>query len=370
MIHKKITFLLILIPNLCLILPVINVYADEFKFVVISDTQGSDGNGVNSAILEEIVQETIDEQADFVLVSGDLVDGTIGQSSLESQLLHWRDVMQPVYDANIGVYPVRGNHDSGDKSVWDGVFSGAYILPDNGPVDENNVTYSFIHENTLIIGLDQYTNPHRINQTWLQEQLLSNSQPHVFVFGHEPAFKLKHDDCLDDYPNQRDSFWASLVESGARTYFCGHDHCYDHARIDDGDGNSNNDIHQIITVSGGELFYDGIYDGNNTKWRPLQIDHEDIHQGRQGYMLVEVEGPNATLYWKYRSAPNSFEVGDIFSYTTTPVSAPNINFTDPNLQAAVEDQLGITEPNTDDILSLTFLDVNSKGITDLEGLEY
>lgn len=28
-----------------------------------------------------------------------------------------------------------------------------------------------------------------------------------FVFGHEPAFKAFHTDCLDDYVIERDTFW-------------------------------------------------------------------------------------------------------------------------------------------------------------------
>ena len=52
--------------------------------------------------------------------------------------------MQPVYDAGIGVYPCRGNHDAIgvkpsvdptgalSKEGWNNVFTGPYALPGNG----------------------------------------------------------------------------------------------------------------------------------------------------------------------------------------------------------------------------------------------
>jgi len=39
--------------------------------------------------------------------------------------------------------------------------------------------------------------------------------------------------------------------SGARAYLCGHDHGYAHARIDDGDGDYSNDVHQFVVGTAG-----------------------------------------------------------------------------------------------------------------------
>lgn len=358
-----------LIAIIIMILPGL-ASAQLVRFIVTSDTQGGDGNGVNSAMLGEIAWAAIDEGVDFVLAAGDLVDGTPGQGSFKSQLIHWRDIMQPVYDAGIGVYPIRGNHDYGAKADWNDVFSGSYALPSNGPTGEENITYSFTYENVFVVGLDEYINPHRVNQSWLDGQFALNSLPHVFVFGHEPAFKLFHDDCLDDYPSDRDVFWNSLKTEGARVYFCGHDHSYDHTRIDDHDGNVNNDLHQFIGLGGGEIFYNGrVYDGDNGSWTPMRIYHENLTQGTQGYILVEVDGPNATISWKHRSDPCVFEVGDVFTYSTE-ADASLIDFYDDNLRATIAIELGVGEPNSDDILGLISLDANDSGADDLGGLEY
>lgn len=146
----------------------------------------------------------------------------------------------------------------------------------------------------------------------MDTQFASNVQPHVFVFGHEPAFAVLHEDCLDDYPSDRNAFWNSIKDEGGRVYFCGHDHMYNHARIDDGDGNPANDLHQfVIGTSGTSLYdWDGLYDGNNDPWTPQLVRHEEEY----GYTLVEINDSSVTLTWKRRVAPGVYGRGDWFAY--------------------------------------------------------
>jgi hypothetical protein len=254
--------------------------------------------------------------------------------------------MQPVYDAGIPLYVCRGNHEVGD--MWDAEpgelpnptdnYSRRWVnvfgndtrpevqLPGNGPVDGKYMTYSATHENGVVIVLDQYKGmhhrlAHQLDQTWLDFQLRGHTQPHVFVFGHEPAFRTLHVDCLDMYPARRDAFWASLKAAGARTYFCGHDHFYDHARIDDGDGNADNDIHQFIVGTAGAPTYwwEPPYDGNNGDFTIEQVYHSE----RYGYVLVGVEGLEVSVTWMQRQdnnpyVPGVYEAGDVWSYSVAP----------------------------------------------------
>ncbi len=287
------------------------------RFVVFGDTVGGD-QGVNTIILSELVQATLAEDADFVLVAGDLADGNHPQP----QLTHWRDIMQPLYNAGIGVYPVRGNHDSSfSKTVWDAVFSGTYALPGNGPSGETNITYSFTYGNVLVIALDEFVNLDRINQAWLDAQLAANTRPHVFAFGHLPAFSVRHTNTLASHPTDRDIFWNRLAAAGVRVYFAGHDHFYNHARLDDGDGNPADDAHQFVGGTGGEELYtwDGIYRGNTGSWMPKRVYYESDY----GYTLVEVDGLQATLTWKHRVSPGVYQAtGDVFSYAVIPLIKP------------------------------------------------
>ena len=47
-----------------------------------------------------------------------------------------------------------------------------------------------------------------------------------------------------------------------------------------------------------------------------------------------------------------------------------VRFADPNLKAAVEKQLGVREPTAADMLKLTELAANERGIVELTGLEH
>jgi hypothetical protein len=171
----------------------------------------------------------------------------------------------------------------------------------------------------------KYDLAHTINQQWLDAQLAGNTQPHVFVFGHEPAFRALHTDCLDAYPERRDAFWASLKSAGGRTYFCCHDHYYDHARVDDGDGNPDNDVHQFIVATAGAPLYTWTppYNGNNSSFTIEQLYHAERH----GYLLVEVNDLVVTTTWVERRddcppAPAIYVPADTWRYEVPPKTRP------------------------------------------------
>ena len=291
----------------------------SWKFIVTGDSRGDD-NGVNTVILGELAAEVVKKQVDFVLFSGDLVNGQGDQAALESQLKTWQDTMQPVYDAGIGVYVVRGNHDLGDPPgvmAWNNVFKDGFSLPANGPAGEKNLTYSVRHKNAFIVGVDEYVRPgytelHQVNQEWLESQFAANTEPHVFVFGHEPAFKTKHKDCLDDYVAERDMFWGSIEKAGGRIYFCSHDHFYNHTRLDD-DGDPNNDIHQYIIGTAGAPLYDWQrdYDGENSGYTVKGI----YHSKEYGYCLVKIDGLDVTVTWMERVGAGKYKAREVWSYT-------------------------------------------------------
>ncbi|MCU0662550.1 MAG: metallophosphoesterase [Myxococcota bacterium] len=277
-----------------------------WKFIVIGDSRGSD-NGVNTAAWGHLVTAIVSEEADFILFSGDLT--TAGQAS---ELEQWKTTSKPLYDAGMGVYAVRGNHDDSSLSTWNDAFSGDAQFPQNGPSDQKNLTYSVTHKNVFFAAIENYSADTEVPQAWLDVELAANTAPHVFVFGHEPAFAADHADTLDDHPGARDQFWESLKAAGARTYFCGHDHFYDHARIGDGDGNDANDLHQFIVGTAGAPFYDfdGGYPGNNGDYDPVQEHFSDQY----GYVLVLIDGLKVSLVFKERNG-DVYEEVDSFEYT-------------------------------------------------------
>ncbi len=319
--NRKAIFVRYAAAALCaaLLLTACNLQEEKtVRFIVMGDSRGSFGDtaSINEKILAEMADAVLDEDVDFVFFTGDLVWGYASKGTLQEQLRAWLSIMQPVYDAGIPVYTIRGNHemaqDTASGGAWNEVFTGPYALPVNGPDGEKGLTYSFTYKNIFVAALDNYVNEHRVNQTWLDAQLAANEQPHVFVVGHEPAFKAYHEDCLDDYPAQRDVFWESIKAAGGRVYLTGHDHFYDHIRLDNGDGMPGNDLHQIIVGgSGATLYEDPEYDGDNSLWTPKQVYHEQAF----GYVLVEVRGKLVKTIWKHRTEPGVYRPGgDRFTY--------------------------------------------------------
>lgn len=301
-----------------------------------NDTNNLTKSGVNETVVNAVAKDIVKEGVELVIFPGDLVNGWRSISTpYADQFATWRKMMAPVYDAGIKVYPVRGNHETGpfnppNKFPWPpgsgpeptlspdaglmtayrNAFSDPWI-PANGPAGEEGLTYSFVYKNALFVGLDQSVNPFRVNQSWLNAQLARNTQPHTFVYGHTPAYRVVHTDSLAYYPKERDLFWNSIGNAGVRMYFSGHDHLYNRAHIKDRAGHA---IYQVLTGAGGAPF--------NT-WAPPYAEGDkvvgDYHkEGENGYVVVTVDGPRVTMKWKSLSTANGqdvWTVEDTLEYT-------------------------------------------------------
>jgi hypothetical protein len=287
----------------------------KWKFLVYGDTRGTGSSDlINTTILPELARATTNTfpKPAFVLVPGDLV-----YSGSLSAFQTWTNIMAPVYQAGIKVYPVMGNHDTASVSGFTTVFGGD--IPDNGPAAELNRTFFVNYSNVLVVAMDNYVVAHQCNTNWLKSVLQTNQYVHAFAMGHEPAFSVNHVDCLDDVPGARDVFWNILSNAACRVYFCGHDHFYDHIRLDDQDGDASNDVHQMITGGGGAPFHaDSAYDGTNSMWTPTRLRHDMTN----GYVEVEIDGPVANLTYYQRTTPNTYvATTDVFTYSLAPVIA-------------------------------------------------
>jgi hypothetical protein len=156
----------------------------KWKFMVFSDSQAGDWTpGLNTNVFKETIRAILREQPAFVMFGGDFAN----IPSL-SHFQEWTNLMWPVYEAGIKVYPVMGNHDTPDPASYFAVLEP--LIPDNGPADELNRTYFFTHENVLVLMLDTYNlDPAkllRVNQPWIDAVLATNLQAHVFAMGHAP----------------------------------------------------------------------------------------------------------------------------------------------------------------------------------------
>ena len=301
--------------------------------------RAEDEDGINKVITREMVQAVLNEKAKTLLWTGDLTNVSEGDAAtFERQLLAWREIVQPLYDHDVTVLPARGNHevvwyDPNDKTytarsipdakkTWDKVFSGRYALPANGPPDEKNVSFYYTTGSALCVGLDQYQEGetparHAINQAWFDQVLHDHKKPFVFAYGHEPAFaaSIKHeskDTLAADLPKRND-FWESLINAGARAYFCGHDHFYDHMSIVRDGADPGPEMHQLIAGTAGAPFYDPAKYSSSPGWKLSSVHHVKTY----GYTVIEIDGNKATITFKGRTAPDRYEVMDSFSYSVS-----------------------------------------------------
>jgi hypothetical protein len=185
------------------------------------------------------------------------------------------------------VFPVRGNQEyTASKSVWTDwikTLPGLGEIEQNGPPGEVGLTYSFIYKNAMFVAMDEYASAvsadsPTISPTtleWLAGQFAAFNRPHVFVYGHAPAYEIWDAKAIEPFKvfkdglpspavlvdgkwkvamnceavaNVRDPFWNLLGVEGTGAYFCGHDHLFARGQAQDLNGNW---VRQVIIGNGG-----------------------------------------------------------------------------------------------------------------------
>jgi len=142
---------------------------------------------------------------------------------------------------------------------------------------------------------------------------------YVFAFGHEPAFATRghhgQDEILAADPTRRNDMLQSLWNAGARVYFCGHDHFYEHLKAVCPTPSDSVEIHQITAGTAGAPNY--------TRERPCPLDRGWMLEQRElcdlmyGYIPVTIEKNQATIDFKGRESNGEYQVKDSFSYTSS-----------------------------------------------------
>lgn len=328
-------------------------YAQQFRIVVAGDGRAQypwrdkrpeeDVGGLNVAINREICRAVLNERPQIMLWTGDIVNvnETAGKEddqktcALKCGLKMWREIINPLLENHIKVLPVRGNHEvhwheqrntkpiyiTSASAAWKEVLSD--LVPDNGPENEKGLSFWYAEGPVLCIGLDQYENRrHSINTQWLHDVLAKNTaelkKPFIFAFGHEPAFATGghhgQDETLAADPPKRNEMLQSLWDAGARVYFCGHDHFYDHLKAVRPMPSGSIEIHQVTAGTAGAPNY--------AHERPCPVDQGWMLEQRElcdliyGYVLISIEGNQATVEFKGRESNGEYQVKDSFSYTS------------------------------------------------------
>ena len=316
--------------------------AASWSFAVITDTQragnvnpdntGNIAGGVSTVQLTQLTNALLGEPIDFLLVNGDLVQrypkvpvtDMNATQMVSAELALWKSTVQPLVAKGVGIYPVRGNHDkSAPASVWTAAFP---ALPTNGPANAVGLTYSFMHEGALFLGLDEYATTVgtrlTVPQAWLDAQLTTQPCKHIFVFGHVGAFGQALETGLSTTEDAggnklldpagivaRDAFWSSLSASHVDIYLAGHEHLYARTKAPD--------VNLLRPVD--EMTYQVICGVNGapptgtgaTYWEPDKIhinqpgentQYEDRDPTHVGYLLVTIDGGYGICEYKVRNS--------------------------------------------------------------------
>jgi hypothetical protein len=353
-----------------------------WTFGVMADTQwtsppGDDGKNPRTVavdITNQLNTQFINKQVKFVVQVGDLTDDG-SNAALDMRA----EFAQALYNANIGFFPLRGNHESTTpgatefKRVFPQTRGGMQnATPANAfianPDDVNThpaavlgapfamgsnfsqpssvlsvgawdgLSYSFDYNNVRIVLLDQFmkadgtsaSGNYQITpqQAWISAALAGKpAGGHAFVFGHKGIITENHQDTLFGNnpsldPAGQNAFITSLVNNGVRYYMGGHDHMHNRSLITTTDGVTAR-VQDIIASSDSSKFYIPLIPSNDQAFdvptRQTQIAQE---LNTVGYYIVTVDGSRVSVDF-YSAVVNPTLSGTEYLLTTTPV----LNFT-------------------------------------------
>jgi hypothetical protein len=348
-----------IVPSAAVVAPSAGVW----KFGVMADTQwtvsGADNNRSPSTvavhIMRELNKQFIDKGVEFVIQVGDLTD-----TETDTSLQVTSKYRQELYNAGIGFFPLRGNHEpsrgsefvrvfpqtktgaqnsvpgdviamstSADQVAKTGTtftiganFSSPSAASTSG-ADYNGLSYSFNHKNATFMFLDQfnpisgtYAGLDRVigtQQSWISNVLYNRPYGnHAFVFSHKALIHENHVDVLFGNnpslsPAAQDYFIRSLSDAGVKYFNSGHDHMHCRSIYTTTDGNKNTSVHQIVNSSNSSKFYTPIKPSPDETYnvpafgvRRQTILAQELYT--VGYYIYTVDGSNVTVDF-YSSAP-------------------------------------------------------------------
>lgn len=207
----------------------------SFRFAVFGDTR--EGVSVHRAIVNRVRNE----QPDFVLHTGDMVE--VGDCTT-----CWNEffsIEAPLLRSAV-FYPTLGNHEYGLSPDAQTHYFDIFHLPGN------ERWYAFDYGNARFISLkvDGYPigvyYPGQEQLDWLEEVLATSTQTWTFVFFHWGVFTSRGEDFLEI--GMRDRLVPLFERYGVEAVFMGHNHGYERVEV--------NGITYLTSAGGGASLYE------------------------------------------------------------------------------------------------------------------
>jgi hypothetical protein len=305
-----------------------------WKFGMMSDTQwttadpaGKNPTTVAVSIINQLNPQFIAAGVKFVIQVGDLADtGNDADETVRAQ------AAQDLYDAGIGFFPMRGNHETygtansfaipvlktlypQTRGLSNTFGASNFSSPTSVSAELDGMSYSFDYNNARFVIVDPWVTPSRDlsvagydfgysvaeQQPWISSRLdkTTRGTDHAFVMTHQPLMAESHQDTMfqgytNANPDMQNAFYASLQNNNVKYFLAGHDHMNQHSIIASPDGLSN--VHEIIGASDSSKFYTpSAVSGAN--WFGQKVRETPVAQELYtvGYYIFTVDGPNVTV---------------------------------------------------------------------------
>jgi hypothetical protein len=352
-----------------LLIGVASASAESWKFGVMGDTQwtltndpaGENPNNVSSSIIQQINRQFINHGVNFVIQVGDLTD-----NGNDADIAVRAAGAQPLIDAGIGYFPMRGNHETygaGNSfgipafqqnfpQTQSGVFiptsgqkyrvGGHFSSPTNISKDLAGMSYSFDYgtgnNRARFVIIDPWVTPSKVDnnpdgyaygytiadqQSWVSGRLDKKTRgtQHAFVFSHQPVIAENHQDSpfsgyTNANPDMQNTFFASLDNNNVDYYISGHDHIHQRSIIKSPDGASQ--IEELICASNSSKFYTP-KSLDDAKWFGQKLRETSISQERYavGFYIFTVDDSCVTVDY-YSDSHGNWASDNCYPDGTTP----------------------------------------------------
>jgi len=346
--HAFLKSVVLFVILLLLLVAVTPALAETWRFGVMSDTQWTvpdDGRNPNSVavdIANQINAQFIKAHVKFVIQVGDLTDNG-SNIALDTRA----QAAQALYNAGIGFYPLRGNHESSQAGALEfqldfpqtqgqgkNVFGARRFSSPSAPLQ--GLSYSFVYRGAKFVLLDQFTrldgsgsgstNTNNFNiadqLSWINSTLADRLPfTHAFVFAHKNLIGQNHVDFLlgsdpSQNPDLQNSFISALQANGVRYYISGHDHTHHRSIVTSPDGKSQ--VQQLIGASDSSKFYIPAIPSNDQQYdNPTREVPIAQQLNRVGYYIFTVDGPQVTVDY-YSAEVNPTLIDGEYLIATTP----------------------------------------------------
>ena len=328
-----------------------------WSFGVMADTQwigtddGANPDSVAVAIINQLNSQFVAQGVKFVVQVGDITD-----SGSNPALDKRAEFAQALYNAGIGYFPLRGNHEPTAAAAAEfrrlfpqtmgGMQNATPTLLYGDTTDDINtmppakmgspfamgsnftepssllgtavwdgLSYSFDYNNIRIVLLDQFmkadgtsaSGNYQITpqQAWISAALAGKpAGGHAFVFGHKGIITQNHVDTLfgadpSKDPAGQDAFITSMASNGVRYYLGGHDHMHNRSIVTTTDGVTAK-VQDIIGSSDSSKFYIPAIPSNDNKYDVPAFGHTRETPIAQelntvGYYIFTVDGSRVSV---------------------------------------------------------------------------